>query len=73
MSMTGHYWVVPSEMYYDAATNASDKSLVYVYRVTHGMGVCTQCPDPLNQGNNFNPTKETYDYLASWATTHVGT
>jgi hypothetical protein len=69
MSMTGHYWVVPSEMYYRAATQTPDKTLVYVEGATHGLTPCGPCAQ--TPGEFGDTVKEIFDYLAAWATTHI--
>jgi hypothetical protein len=71
MSMTGHYWIVPAEMYYDAATRAPSKSLVYVEGATHGFTPCTACEK--TPGVFGDTVAETFDYVASWAAQHYGT
>lgn len=68
MSMTGHYWLVPSEMYYDAATSAKSRTLVFVKGATHGFTPCTACATTLNE---FGDTvKETFDYVTNWIVGH---
>jgi hypothetical protein len=70
MSMTGHYWIVPSEMYYDAATSASDKTLVYVKGATHGLTPCTPCAK--TPGEFGDTVSEIFNYLSQWATQRFG-
>jgi hypothetical protein len=43
MSMTGHYWLVPSEMYYQNAVSTTNKQLVFVEGATHGFTPCAAC------------------------------
>ncbi|HLH22720.1 MAG TPA: hypothetical protein VK066_09365 [Chloroflexota bacterium] len=64
MSMTAHYWVVPTEMYYQAATKSHDKTLAYVYGAIHTFTPCTVCPTPL--GPFGDTVAETFNYVASW-------
>ncbi|MGH3171862.1 MAG: hypothetical protein ACRDN0_39130 [Trebonia sp.] len=71
MSMTGHYWLVPAEMYYDAATQAPSKTLVYVEGATHGFTPCTACEK--TPGEFGDTVAETFNYVASWAAQHYGT
>jgi hypothetical protein len=67
MSMTAHYWVVPSEMYYLAATKSTQKTLAYVFGATHVFTPCTVCGIPANQiGDTL---AETFNYVANWLQT----
>jgi hypothetical protein len=70
MSMTGHYWVVPSEMYYDAAKKASSKTLVYVEGASHGITPCTACET--TPGQFGDTVAETFNYITQWANEHFG-
>jgi hypothetical protein len=70
MSMTGHYWIVPSEMYYDAATRTPSKTLAYVEGATHGFTPCTACAT--TPGEFGDTVGETFNYVSSWATHHFG-
>jgi hypothetical protein len=63
MSMTGHYWLVPAEMYYKNAAS-TDKTLVYVEGATHGFTPCTPCAT--TPGEFGDTVGETFDYVASW-------
>jgi len=64
MSMTGHYWVVPSEMYYRAAHKSKHKTLAYVEGATHVFAPCTVCQTSPNQ---FGDTQaEVFNYVANW-------
>jgi pimeloyl-ACP methyl ester carboxylesterase len=68
MSMTGHYWIVPAEMYYQAATKSKSKTLAYVYGALHGFSPCTECTSkPL--GPYGDTTGETFNYVAKWLET----
>jgi hypothetical protein len=65
MSMTAHYWMVPSELYYLAATKSSSRTLAYVYGATHEFVPCTTgCPTPL--GPFGDTVDETFTYVANW-------
>ena len=68
MAMTGHYWIVPSEMYYRAATRSTSKTLAYVYGALHGFTPCTVCTSkPLGP---YGDTKdEAFNYVAKWLET----
>ncbi len=64
MSMTAHYWVVPSEMYYRAAHRSKHKTLAYVEGATHVFTPCTVCQ---GSGNAFGDTQaEVFNYAARW-------
>jgi hypothetical protein len=71
MSMTGHYWIVPAEMYYDAATHTTSKTLAYVEGATHGFTACTACAT--TPGEFGDTVAETFNYVANWAAQHYGT
>lgn len=69
MSMTGHYWIVPSEMYYRAAHKSKHKALEYVQGATHVFTPCTACE---SQPNEFGDTEaETFNYAADWIEAQV--
>lgn len=69
MSMTGHYWIVPAEMYYLAATKSTSKTLAYVYGALHGFTPCTVCTaKPL--GPYGDTQAETFNYVAQWLEKH---
>ncbi|MFI6343948.1 hypothetical protein [Streptomyces sp. NPDC050560] len=68
MSMTGHYWLVPSEMYYRGATHAKDKQLVFVEGAEHGFTPCDACAS--HPGQFGDTVKETFDYVADWVGRH---
>lgn len=70
MAMTGHYWVVPSEMYYDAATSTTSKTLVFVDGASHGLTPCTACAT--TPGEFGDTVSEIFDYMANWAAAHYG-
>jgi pimeloyl-ACP methyl ester carboxylesterase len=69
MSMTGHYWLVPSEMYYNNATRTSNKQLVFVEGATHGFTPCTACAT--TPGEFGDTVGETFNYVANWLTTNM--
>jgi pimeloyl-ACP methyl ester carboxylesterase len=63
LGMTGHYWLVSSEIAYEHAAS-QDKTLAFVEGATHGFTPCTQCE---RSPNEFGDTvKTTFDYVASW-------
>jgi hypothetical protein len=66
MSMTGHYWLVPSEMYYRNATHTTNKTLVFVEGATHGFTPCTACAT--TPGEFGDTVGETFDYVSNWLT-----
>jgi hypothetical protein len=68
MSMTGHYWLVPSEMYYEAATHASSKTLVFVEGASHGLTPCGACAS--TPGQFGDTVTEIFDYLTNWTHEH---
>jgi hypothetical protein len=64
MSMTGHYWVVPSEMYYLAAHRSKHKTLAYVEGATHVFAPCTLCQ---SSPSEFGDTQaEVFNYAGNW-------
>lgn len=67
MAMTGHYWVVPSEMYYNAATSTTNKTLVYVKGAKHSFRPCTACA--VTPGEFGDTVGEVFNYIANWANT----
>lgn len=70
MAMTGHYWVVPSEMYYDAATSTPSKTLAFVEGASHGLTPCSACAT--TAGEFGDTVAETFNYMARWAVQHYG-
>lgn len=70
MSMTGHYWLVPSEMYYDNATHTKNKTLAFVEGATHGFTPCTACAS--TPGEFGDTVAETFDYVANWLHQNYG-
>jgi hypothetical protein len=69
MSGTAHYWMVPSEMYYLAATKSSSRTLAYVYGATHDTTPCTLCTS-MPYGPYGNTEQETFNYMANWLQAH---
>ncbi|MEV6841836.1 hypothetical protein [Actinoplanes sp. NPDC051411] len=68
MSMTGHYWLVPSEMYFQNAVGTTNKKLVFVEGASHGFTPCTACAT--TPGEFGDTVGETFNYLGSWLDTN---
>ena len=68
MSMTGHYWLVPSEMYYDNAIGTTNKQLVFVEGASHGFTPCGACAT--TPGQFGDTVAETFNYVSQWLTSH---
>jgi len=68
MSMTGHYWLVPSEMYYDNAIGTTNKQLVFVEGASHGFTPCSACAT--TPGQFGDTVAETFNYVSQWLTSH---
>ncbi len=67
-SMTGHYWLVTTEMGFNASPS-SDKTLVYVEGAAHELTICKACETTPGQ---FGDTSKTLmDYLAKWLSSHM--
>jgi hypothetical protein len=65
LGMTGHYWIVSSEIAYEHAAS-HDKTVAFVEGATHGITECVPCRVN-NGGQSFGDTeKTTFDYVASW-------
>jgi pimeloyl-ACP methyl ester carboxylesterase len=60
MGMTGHYWLVSSEMAYQHAGSA-DKTIAFVEGATHGFTPCPNC-----NGQYGDTVARTFDYIAGW-------
>ena len=60
MGMTGHYWLVSSELAYEHA-GARDKSIAFVEGATHGIAPCMTC-----NGHYGDTIGRTFDYIAKW-------
>jgi pimeloyl-ACP methyl ester carboxylesterase len=67
-SMTGHYWLVTTEMGFNAAAS-SDKTLVYIEGATHGFTSCKACETTPGQFGDTNKTL--MDYVAKWLNGHA--
>ncbi len=64
MSMSAHYWVVPSEMYYQAARKSKHKTLAYIEGAEHTFNPCTVCG---TSANEFGDTEtELFNYVGDW-------
>jgi cytidine deaminase len=63
MAMTGHYWMVSSEMFYDRS-GAEDKALAFVEGASHGFTPCGACED--TPGEFGDTVTTTFDYLGAW-------
>lgn len=63
MAMTGHYWMVSSEMFYERSP-ARDKTLAFVEGASHGFTPCTECET--TPGQYGDTVKTTFDYVANW-------
>lgn len=63
MSMTGHYWMVPSEIFLQHAAS-QDKQLVFVEGASHNLTTCTACEQ--FPGQYGDTVKTTFDYVAGW-------
>jgi hypothetical protein len=65
-AMTGHYFVRPDEMIYDAAASR-DKEIVYIEGAIHGLTACQPCAAKFNNGVPYGDTvKLIYDHWAEW-------
>jgi hypothetical protein len=63
LAMTGHYWMVPSEIFYAAAA-ASDKELAFVHGASHNLVPCRACE---SFPGEYGDTVETiFHYVADW-------
>jgi pimeloyl-ACP methyl ester carboxylesterase len=63
MSMTGHYWMVPSEIFLQHASS-QDKQLVFVEGASHNLTPCRACEQ--FPGQYGDTVKTTFDYVAGW-------
>jgi hypothetical protein len=68
MAMTGHYFIVPAEMYYQNAQHTNNKTLVYVEGASHGLTPCTACAT--TPGEFGDTVGEIFDYITKWTTTN---
>jgi hypothetical protein len=64
MAMTGHYFIVPAEMYYQSAQNTNNKTLAYVEGASHGLTPCTACAT--TPGEFGDTVGEIFHYVANW-------
>jgi hypothetical protein len=63
LSMTGHYWLVTTEMAFNA-TPSSDKTLAYIEGAAHVLDACKPCETTPGQ---FGDTRKTImDQIAKW-------
>jgi pimeloyl-ACP methyl ester carboxylesterase len=63
MSMTGHYWMVPAEIFLEHAAS-EDKQLVFVEGASHNITPCRACEQ--TPGQYGDTVKVTFDYVAAW-------
>jgi hypothetical protein len=69
LAMTGHYWMVSSEIFYEHAAS-TDKELAFVEGATHGFTPCTACAQTPDQ---FGDTvRTTFDHVGAWLGRHYG-
>jgi len=67
LSMTGHYWLVTTEIAYNASPSA-DKTLSYIEGASHGLSTCKECETTPGQFGDTNKTA--MDYIAKWLNSH---
>ena len=68
LSMTGHYWLVTTEIAFNASPSA-DKTLAYIEGAAHGLSTCKECETTPGQ---FGDTEKTLmDYIAKWLTSRM--
>jgi hypothetical protein len=63
LAMTGHYWMVPSEIFFAAAA-ATDKELAFVEGASHNLVPCRACER--NPGEYGDTVRTTFDHAAAW-------
>jgi hypothetical protein len=63
LSMTGHYWMVPAEIFFQHAASA-DKQLAYVEGASHNLTTCTACEQ--YPGQYGDTVKIIFDYVSDW-------
>jgi pimeloyl-ACP methyl ester carboxylesterase len=63
LAMTGHYWMVPSEIFYTAAA-ATDKELVFVEGASHNLVPCRACEH--YPGEYGDTVRTIFDHVAAW-------
>ncbi len=69
MSMTGHYWPVASEMYYQNAIQAQSRTLAFVEGATHGFAPCDACAT--TPGMFGDTVGETFNFVGRWLVGNV--
>ncbi len=68
LSMTGHYWLVTTEIAYNASPSA-DKTLSYIEGASHGLTTCKDCETTSGQ---FGDTLTTVmNYIGRWLNSHM--
>jgi hypothetical protein len=63
LAMTGHYWMVPSEIFYESAA-AADKELAFVEGASHNLVPCRACES--YPGEYGDTVCTIFDYVAAW-------
>ncbi|MDQ3901257.1 MAG: alpha/beta hydrolase [Actinomycetota bacterium] len=63
MAMTGHYWLVPGEIFFQHAASP-DKQLVFVEGASHNIVPCRACEQ--YPGQYGDTVQTTFDYVAAW-------
>jgi hypothetical protein len=63
LGMTGHYWMVPSEIFYASAA-AADKELAFVQGASHNLVPCRACER--FPGEYGDTVRTIFDYTAAW-------
>jgi len=61
--MTGHYWMVPAEIFLQHAAS-DDKQLAFVEGASHNLTPCTACEH--YPGEYGVTVKITFDYVSAW-------
>jgi pimeloyl-ACP methyl ester carboxylesterase len=69
MAMTGHYWMVPGEIFLQHAASP-DKELVFVEGASHNITPCAACEE--FPGQYGDTVKRTFDYVAGWVMERFG-
>jgi hypothetical protein len=63
LSMTGHYWMVPAEIFFQHAAS-EDKQLAFVDGASHNLTPCGACEKyPAEYGDTV---RTTFDYVSNW-------
>jgi pimeloyl-ACP methyl ester carboxylesterase len=63
-AMTGHYWLVSAEIFFNCSTRSQDKQLVFVEGASHNITPCRACEDV--PGQYGDTVRTTFDYVAGW-------